>query len=107
MRLYLFFKHDRPGDLRTWSRFVRVELGLVARDVRALFSGGAGLWRGRERGIARRVARLGAWFVVESLKIAAARLSIPYLFWRGTSARASLDRCLTQQRPALECETDR
>jgi hypothetical protein len=73
MRLYLYFKH-RAGDDFVWSRFLRDEAALVARELRALR-------HGRPR---RDPLRVALWFAVETWKILATRLMIPRIHAQAT-----------------------
>jgi len=68
MRLYLYFKHCRPRGVG-WFRFLGDELGLLGREL-------AALWPGRPR---RGALRAAVWLVIETAKIVLTRLMIPWI----------------------------
>ena len=68
MRLYLYFKYQRPHGAG-WARFLRDELRLSGREL-------AGLWGGRPR---RGPLRAAVWLAVEAWKIVVTRVMIPWI----------------------------
>ena len=70
MRLYFYFKHDRP---RGWGW-----LSFAAREGRLLVRETLGLWAARPR---RGVVRALAWALIEFWKLAVTRLMIPVILY--------------------------
>lgn len=87
MRLYLFFKHLRPGGPAGWLSFAATEARLVLRDADRLLAGIRRRYRASRGGRARRLGGTLVWVAVEAMKIVWSRLTIPELLWRAGRAR--------------------
>ncbi len=75
MRLYLYFKHRRPRGMG-WLRFAVDEVGLVWRELTALWPGRPS---NRVGGFPKRLLRLWVWLAIELWKLLATRLAIPWI----------------------------
>jgi GT2 family glycosyltransferase len=75
IRLYFFFKHCRPHNMRDWYRFLTYESRLMWKDfIRALRALAATLVHGR----VNRLSVVG----IEFFNLFSARIVIPWLLWR-------------------------
>lgn len=83
MRLYRYLKHFPPRGPRAWTRFWIDEAGLLARDLLKVLRGaGSALKRGRPGRLAD--------IAVELFNAFAARLAVPWLWWRGRRRLAAV-----------------
>jgi hypothetical protein len=82
MRLYLYFKHNRPRGAG-WFRFALDETKLLLGEL-------GGLWPARPRsgggGALTRMLRPSAWLAIEFWKIVSTRLAAPWIAHRARRA---------------------
>jgi hypothetical protein len=75
VRLYFYFKHYQPHNLRAWLAFGGYELRLLWRD---LIRAGRALAAATLKGKFERYPAIG----IEFFNLVTARLAIPWLLWR-------------------------